>query len=256
MLNRIPRIRAIYNLPKHAKHREIIEAAMQAQQPIIDSIITNGMHGHPEDKRSLRNCIALFEKVRKLSKLPIKPEWNFVEFAYLIAVEFDAIPKAAKLSYGIPEPYANPSTGANALFSMNSPSTLNMGRLVKRARSEMGFIPLLSALNDMKVSIINVERLLAIHDINGPERKRQIREATKKERAELAKYGITDVEIDDAAISYVLTKTRIEIPDFDNYVEKKGTYVDYLVAAMAKRLSFGFSPRILEIHNADSSQIV
>ena len=254
MLNRIPRINAIYDLPENDKHRRVVEAGIQAQQPIIDGIITRRMHGDLADKSSLRNCIALFEKVKKSSRLPIKPDWDFVGFAYVVAVEFDSVSKQRKLEYGIPEDYANPNSGSNALFSFRNASTLNMGRLVKRARREIGFIPVLKGLNEMKIAILDIERRFEIKGTNGPEKQRELEEATKTQREALAAQGITDVQINDPALSYVITRTRIEIPNFDGYVEDKGAYIDYLMAAMAKRLSFGFNPKIADLPNLSYSQ--
>ena len=254
MLNRIPTIFAIYHAPENDKHRRVIEAGIQAQQPIIDGIITKGMHGDLADKSSLHNCIALFEKVRKSSRLPIKPNWDFVGFAYLVAVEFDNVSKQRKIEYGIPEDYANSNSGSNALFSLRNASTLNMGRLVKRARREIQFIPILKGLNEMKIAILDIERRFEIKGTNDPEKQRELEEATKTQREALAAQGITDVQINDSALSYVLTKTRIEIPNFNGYVEDKGAYIDYLVAAMAKRLSFGFNPKIADLPNLSYSQ--
>ena len=252
MLTRIPRIRNIYEDPANAKHRRVIEAGMQVQQPIIERIITNGMHGNLDDKQSLRNCIALFEKVRKLSKLPVKPDWDFVEFTYRVAIEFDGIPREVKIAHGIPNEYTIPASGSNALFSFKNPSTLNIGRLIKRARREIEFIPLLKALNEMKVAILDAERKLAIQGLN--DRENYIAEATKKEREELANRGITEVQVEGSTLTYVLTTTRIAMPHFDDYVMDKGPYIDSLVGAMAKRLSFGFNPKIAQLSKLSYSQ--
>ncbi|MBN1170272.1 hypothetical protein JXA56_04560 [Candidatus Micrarchaeota archaeon] len=247
MLSRLPGLKRIYTSPENDKHRKVIEAGIAAQQPIIDEIIMKGMHGHHENKGALRNCVALFEAVRKSSIIPVKPGWDFVEFAYLVAIEFDSTPKQIKIAHGIPEEYSIPSSGPNALFSLRNSSTLNMGRLIKRAKREIDFIPILKALNDMKVAILNAERPLAIMGITGPEKQLKLERATRNQMKELAIHGITNVQIDGSNLSYVLTRTRVDMPDFDEYVEEKGSYIDSLMIAMAKRLSFGFNPKIADL---------
>ena len=63
----------------------------------------------------------------------------------------------------------------------------------------------------------------------------------------LEKEGVTGVKFDGESAIYVVAKTKIEIPIFDEFYPEKEERVNFLICSMAKRLAFGFNPKITDI---------
>lgn len=221
MLERVPRIQAVYNRPKNEAHRRMIDAAIKVQTPIVERI--------RDELLSTGRFETFFRRNARDLQLPIFPERNFVDFAVNVGRAWSNTNSKEREKLGLHEAFYF-STGSSdySFFGLKGSSTVRMGLVISNAVSKLKEVQKFELFKQFNEGRITREQLIN----------------------KLTKRGLRLDEVQSHAHSVEYTgrikgiPTRRQITNVAYELDDRIQKFNVPLTEIARRLTVGFNPAL------------
>ncbi len=219
MLERVPRVQAVYANQNNAVHRSVIDACVRAQAPLDERF-----------RQAVMKPQA-FMACQRLIVLPVAPSKGFVEFSVEVGHAWDETKSGERRKLGLPQEFLHTGSTYYAFFGFSG-TGCTMDREVHKAIEERRAVEMLELLKAFKEGTIDFEGL--------------------KAKMKPFSLEMESVEFAGAGMHYVaqlrvrgsVARQEKRVSNFVTEMHAKTKSLQYFLDSLAKRLSFGFNPAV------------